>query len=67
MAITNVWIEPGCIVCALSVDTCPAVFEIPDGAGTARVREGVDVAAHAAEVRRAAEGCPVQVIQYEEE
>ena len=67
MAINKVWIEPGCILCNLSVDSCSSVFEIPDGSDAAQVKEGVDFSAHDADIRMAAEGCPVQVIQFEEE
>ncbi len=66
MAITRVWIEPGCIVCQLSVDNCPAVFEIPEGSDTAVVKQGVDYGPHEEAIRTAAEGCPVEVIKFEE-
>lgn len=66
MAIKRVWIEPGCIVCGLSADCCPEVFEIPAGGDTAVVRAGVDPAPFGAAIRQAAEACPVAVIQYEE-
>lgn len=66
MVIKRVWIEPGCILCQLSADTCPAVFVIQEGSDTASVREGVDLSQHEAEIKEAAAGCPVQVIQYEE-
>ena len=67
MAIKKVWIEAGCIVCSLSSDTCPEVFEIPRGSDTAVVKDGVDFELHEDKIREAAEGCPVQVIQFEEE
>lgn len=64
MAITKVWIEPGCIICHLSEDTCPAVFFV-DGTG-AHVKPGADLAGNDALIREAAEGCPVSVIKFEE-
>jgi ferredoxin len=66
MTMKKVWIEDGCIVCGLSVDTCPSVFEIKDGATTATVKDGADLDAHAVEIREAAAVCPVGVIHYEE-
>ena len=66
MAITRVWIEPGCIACGVSVDHCPAVFDIPDGADTAVVKDGVALVDHEEEIRAAADACPVHVIQFEE-
>ena len=65
MAITKVWIEPGCIMCALSIDTCRAVFE--DGIDSTVVKPDVDFTQHEAEIKEAAEGCPVEVIKYEED
>ena len=66
MAIKRVWIEPGCIRCGQSKDACPEVFEIPAGGDSAVVLEGVDFGAHEDAIKDAAEGCPVQVIKYEE-
>jgi ferredoxin len=66
MAITKVWIDPGCILCSTSVDTCSAVFEIGDDAESAHVKTGVDLTQHEAEIKEAAENCPVEVIKYEE-
>ncbi len=64
MVISKVWIEPGCIRCNISEDTCPEVFHVlTDGA---TVRAGVDPGPHDAKVRRAADLCPVQVIKFEE-
>ena len=64
MAITRVWIEPGCISCNLSRDTCPAVFEVLDNGAV--VKPGADFVANDAAIREAAEGCPVEVIKFEE-
>ena len=66
MAITKVWIEPGCILCSMSVAACSAVFEIIDDAESSRVKPDVDFTQHEAEIKEAAEGCPVDVIKYEE-
>jgi ferredoxin len=63
MAITRVWIEPGCISCHYSEATCPAVFHVGDQGAV--VRPGADLAAHEQDIRDAAEGCPVQVIRFE--
>lgn len=65
MAITKVWIEEGCTACELCVDTCPEVFEIPDDEAVAK--EGVDYSKYDAEIKESAEGCPVEVIRYQED
>jgi ferredoxin len=65
MAIRKVWIEPGCITCGLSSDSCPAVFTIPAGSNTAVVKPGADLVLHESAIREAAETCPVSVIKYE--
>ncbi len=66
MAIKKVWIEPGCIVCNLSSDNCPAVFEVPADSNTAVVKQGADFVKHEAQIREAADACPVSVIKFEE-
>jgi ferredoxin len=66
MAITKVWIEPGCILCELSVETCSAVFEITDGADSTGVNPDADFTQYEAEIKEAADHCPVDVIKYEE-
>ena len=66
MTVRRVWIEEGCILCHLSADTCPEVFHIPDDGDSAVVRPGVDPAPYSDAIKEAAEGCPVQVIRYEE-
>lgn len=63
MAIKKVWIEEGCTACGLCKDICPEVFVVED---QARVIEGVDYAAYDAQIKEAAESCPVEVIRYEE-
>ena len=65
MAIKKVWIEDGCTACGLCVDVCPEVFDMPDD--EAIVKEGADFSAHTDAIKEAAEDCPVEVIQYEEE
>lgn len=62
MAITKVWIEDGCTSCGLCESICPDVFEIPD---EAVVREGADFSSNEAEIKDAADSCPVEVIKYE--
>ena len=64
MAITRVWIEDGCISCGASEANCPEVFKVKDEGAT--VIEGVDYSALEAKIKKAAEGCPVEVIKYEE-
>ena len=66
MAITKVWIEDGCFTCELSVNTCSAVFELSDGAESTNVKPNVDFTQYEAEIKKAAEDCPAEVIKYEE-
>ena len=63
MAIKKVWIEDGCTACGLCGDTCPEVFEVKD---VATVVEGVNFSDFDGAIKEAAEGCPVEVIKYEE-
>ena len=67
MAITKVWIEPGCIMCGMSGDTCSAVFELSDDADSTHVKPGVEFTQHEVQIKEAAESCPVDVIKYTEE
>ena len=67
MSITKVWIEDGCICCRLSTETCPEVFEIPDNHDVAVVKENVDFSQYEEKIKEAADGCPVNVIKYEEQ
>lgn len=64
MSIKNVWIEEDCTACGLCVDISPEIFEMPDD--IAVVREGANLSEHEDEIKEAAEGCPVEVIHYEE-
>ena len=67
MAITKVWIEPGCVLCGSSARTCPAVFEVTSqSAPSAKVKPDVDFTHYEAQIKQAAEFCPVEVIKYEE-
>jgi ferredoxin len=65
MAIKKVWIEEDCTACAVCVDICPEVFDLPGD--IAVVKEGVNLDDYAEEIKEAAESCPVEVIKYEEE
>ncbi|MGM0612340.1 MAG: ferredoxin [Bacteroidota bacterium] len=64
MAIKKVWIEEGCTACGVCEDLAPDVFKIDD---EAEVIEGADLSANEELIREAAEECPVEVIQFEEE
>ncbi len=64
MAIKKVWVEEGCTSCNLCEDMTPEVFELDD---TSTVIEGADFVANDEGIREAAENCPVEVIQFEEE
>jgi ferredoxin len=63
MAIKRVWIEEGCISCALAEETCPEVFKVVNGINT--VIEGADLSHFEGKIKEAAENCPVEVIKYE--
>jgi len=63
MAISKVWIEEGCTACGLCQDTCPEVFVVED---QARVIDGINYSDFEAQIKEAAESCPVEVIKYEE-
>ncbi len=62
--IKNVKIVPGCISCGSCEAICPKVFEVKD---IAYVKKGVDFNTVADDVREAADMCPVNVIQVEDE
>jgi len=64
MAITRVWIEEGCISCGTSEDNCPEVFKVKE---VATVIEGVNYSEFEEKIKKAAKGCPVEVIKYEED
>ena len=60
----KVCIEEGCISCWMSEDNCSEVFKLKDGMAT--VLENVDYSGLEEKIIDAAEGCPVEVIKYEE-
>lgn len=65
--ITKVWIEEGCISCSICMDIAPDVFDVPDGEDClirAKAEDFFDK--KAAEIRLAAEDCPVEVIEMAE-
>ena len=65
MAITKVWInEDVCTGCGLCEDTCPEIFELND---VAKVKERTDFNEFEEEIKEAAESCPNEAIQFEEE
>lgn len=61
--IKTVTITPGCTTCGLCEFIAPDVFEVTD---ISHVNASADVAAHTASIKKAAQLCPVQVIEYEE-
>jgi ferredoxin len=64
MKITKVWVEEGCTSCGLCEGTAPDVFEIDE---VSEVIAGIDPSLYDADIREAAEDCPVEVIQFTEE
>ncbi|GAB4330120.1 MAG: ferredoxin [Candidatus Abyssubacteria bacterium] len=64
MAIARVWISDDCTGCGLCETTCPDVFQLND---TASVKEGADLNGNEELIKQAAEECPVEAIQVEEE
>ena len=64
MAIKKVWVEEGCITCGLCEEMAEEVFEVDE---VSEVKEGADFASNEEEIKEAAEGCPVEVIKFEEE
>ena len=72
IAITRVWIEKGCIACGSSEVNCPEVFKVKEMKNsltgeTATVIAGVDYSSLEEKIKKAAEGCPVKVIKYDED
>jgi len=59
----HVKIIEGCIVCRQCECQAPDVFEVPEGAHTARVIEAGPPQQREADVIRAVKGCPVHVIK----
>ena len=70
MTVRKIWIEDGCISCNLCEDIVSEVFHVPAGE-TCRPRKGHEKHFGDADVeeqiQEAAESCPVEVIQVEED
>ena len=64
MAISRVWINDECTGCGLCETTCPDVFQLDDQAS---VKDDADINANEELIRQAAEECPVEAIQVEED
>ncbi len=64
MAIKKVWVEDGCISCGLCEEVAEDIFEVDE---LSEVKEGADFEANEDAIKEAAEGCPVEVIKFEEE
>ena len=63
MFMKNVTIKPGCTTCGLCEFLAPEVFEVTD---VSHVKKDVDIERNASQIKEAAQGCPVQVITYDE-
>ena len=63
MAIKKVWIEDGCTACGVCESICPDVFVVDD---VATVIDGADFEDFDAEIKDAADSCPVEVIKFSE-
>jgi len=64
MAITRVWLDESeneCSMCGACEAVCDAVFEVPEKVA---IKSDADLAAHEAEIKEAADSCPVGVIAY---
>lgn len=64
MAITKVWLDESeneCTMCGACEAVCDAVFSVPE---KMVVKAGVDFAKHEADIKDAADGCPVGTIAY---
>ena len=65
MAIKKVTVDSrNCIATGLCERICPNVFEVDD---KAKIKEGADIQKYETEIKEAAESCPVEVIEFEEE
>ena len=56
--------EEACTVCGLCEETCPEVFEVND---VAVVKEDADFNAFEDEIKQAADECPSEAIEVEED
>jgi len=64
MAITKVWLDESeneCSMCGACEAVCGDVFEVQE---KMKVKSDVDFSAHEAEIKDAAESCPVGVIAF---
>ncbi|MCC6672233.1 MAG: ferredoxin [Planctomycetes bacterium] len=67
MTIKKVWIEEGCISCNLCQDLVPEVFLVKDGEVCVIRPDATSAfAARDAEIRQAAQDCPVEVIKLQD-
>ena len=64
MKITKVWVEEGCTSCGLCEGVAPDVFEIDE---VSEVIAGISPSLYDADIREAAEDCPIEVIKFTEE
>ena len=66
--IKKVWIEEGCISCSLCMDIAPEVFDVPEGEDC-QIRPAARdfFRSKRSAITLAAEDCPVEVIQLENE
>jgi formate hydrogenlyase subunit 6/NADH:ubiquinone oxidoreductase subunit I len=62
--IAKVWIDPGCIVCHVCEQECPAIFDVTEE--TCLIKPDAKPGDHSAGIVSAAEKCPVNVIKFEE-
>ena len=63
MAISKLWIEDGCIACNACEEIVSEVFEVDDDCV---VKVDADLIEYDAQIREAAEACPVEVIIVED-
>jgi ferredoxin len=64
MSVKKVWLDENeneCISCSACEDICPEVFSVPE---KMVVKPGVNFGDFEAEIKDAAESCPVEVIKY---
>ena len=61
MSVSSVKILDGCTLCGICEQICPEVFKV--GETTTLINEGVDLNQYESQIREAAEGCPVSVIE----
>jgi ferredoxin len=59
----KVWIAPGCIACGTCEFIAPEVFKVAD---RSEIKPDADLNSHKEKIQKAAQSCPVSVIQFEE-